>query len=50
MAYKIYDTFGAPQCGCEVIEFESWHEVEEYFEGEDACERLHEGYAYIEEV
>ena len=48
--YLIYDCHGLPQCGCDVIECQLWCEVEEYFEDEEALERLHDGYARIEEV
>lgn len=49
--YEIHDTYGAPQCGCEVIRFESWYEVEDYInEHHDVTERLEEGYATIVEA
>lgn len=50
MSYEIHDTHGAPQCGCEVIAFETWWELEEYLdEHPDVMERIHEMYATIVE-
>lgn len=50
VAYEIHDSYGCPQCGVWVEYCETWFEVEEYFEDEDAEARLHEGYAIIVEV
>lgn len=51
MAYEIHDTHGAPQCGCEVLRFEEWWELDEYIDGNpDVYERICDGYALIEEV
>lgn len=50
MSYEVHDTHGAPQCGCEVIRFDEWWELEEYLdESPDLMERLEEGYAFIVE-
>lgn len=51
MAYQIQDSHGAPQCGCEVIDFGEWWEVEEYLDANpEVVERISEGYALIKEV
>lgn len=51
MAYEIHDTHGAPQCGCEVLRFEWFYELEEYLEDNpDVEERIREDYAFIKEV
>ena len=48
--YKIEDNHGLPMCGCDTIICDTWEEVEEYFEDEDAMTRLAEGYARIVEL
>lgn len=51
MMYEIHDSHGAPQCGCEIIRFETWWELEEYLdEHPDVTERISEMYATIREV
>ena len=51
MAYQIQDSHGAPQCGCEIIDFGDWWEVEEYLDANlEVVERISEGYALIKEV
>ena len=51
MYYEIHDSHGAPQCGCEIIRFEEWYEVEEYLdEHPDVMERIDQMYATIVEV
>ena len=50
MSYEIHDTHWMPQCGCEVIAFETWWELEEYLdEHPDVIERIEDGYAFIVE-
>lgn len=49
--YIIEDSYGAPQAGYDVIEFDDWHEVEEYLdENPDVAERIEDGYAIIKEA
>lgn len=49
--YEIHDTYGAPQCGCEIIRFEEWYELEEYLDANpDVMERIEGGYAAIKEL
>lgn len=51
MRYQIHDTYGAPQCGCEIVEFASWWELEDYIENtEGLFERIKNGYAVIKEI
>lgn len=51
MMYEIHDSHWAPQCGCEIIRFETWWELEEYLdEHPDVLERIREMYATIVEV
>lgn len=47
--YEIHDSYGAPQCGCDIIVCDGWGAVEEYFEDGEAMERLEMGYAVIVE-
>lgn len=48
--YKLFNTHGAPQCGCEILEFEEWYEVDQYIdENPDIILAIAEGYAWIEE-
>lgn len=50
MTYQLQDSHGAPQCGCEIISFSEWWEVEEYLDANpDVMERISEGYAVITE-
>ena len=50
MTYKLQDSHSAPQCGCEIISFNEWWEVEEYLDANpDVMERISEGYAVITE-
>lgn len=51
MRYELHDSHGMPQCGCEVLSFETLGEVIELIE-EDAAlmERIDGGYATIVEV
>lgn len=49
--YRLENTWGLPQCGCEVIDFGEWYELEEYIDNNpDVEELIHEGYARISEV
>ena len=48
--YEIHDSYGMPQCGCDIIVCDSFLEVEEYFEDDAAMERLRMGYATIKEL
>lgn len=48
--YRIINTHGIPQCGCEVIEVETWDEISEYFDDEFNLEMLEDGYAWVDEV
>lgn len=49
--FELHDSHGAPQCGCEVIRFEEWYEVEDYIsEHPDVCERIDKGYAVVLEA
>lgn len=49
-AYKIEDTFGAPQAGVDVQYFETWADLEDYLEDNpDVEDRISEGYARISE-
>lgn len=51
MRYEVHDTYGAPQCGCEVRKFAEWWEVEEYLESNpEVLYRIEEGYATIVEA
>ena len=46
----IYDTHGLPQCGCEVLTFDTWYEMEFYLDDNpDLMQRLLDGYARLEE-
>lgn len=48
MFYEIRDTYGAPQCGCNVKRFTEWYDVEEYIEmNPDVMERLDSYDAFI---
>lgn len=48
MKYEIHDSHGLPQCGCEVIQFETWGELEEYLDANpEVMERIEEMYATI---
>lgn len=48
--YVLKDTWGAPQCGCEIKKFDSWGALNEYIEYiEGLPQRLAEGYATIQE-
>lgn len=49
--YVIYDTWGIPQCGCEVLEFDEYYEAEIYIDNHpDLQIRMIEGYAtFVEE-
>ena len=49
--YSIEDTHGTPQAGMEVLDFETWDELQEYLdENPDVQERIGEGYATIKEL
>ena len=49
--YSIEDTHGTPQAGLEVLDFETWDELQEYLdENPDVQERIEEGYATIKEL
>lgn len=49
--YSIEDTHGTPQAGLEVLDFETWDELQEYLdENPDVQERVEEGYATIKEL
>ena len=48
--YKLEDSYGAPQAGCDIKYFSEWYELEEYLEDNpDVEERISEGYATIKE-
>ena len=48
MKYELQDTWGMPQCGCEVLTFDEFWELLEYIEETPGLEdRLSEGYALI---
>lgn len=49
--YSIEDTHGTPQARLEVLDFETWDELQEYLdENPDVQERIEEGYATIKEL
>lgn len=48
--FEIHDSYGIPQCGCEIIKCETWEDVEEYFNNDEALKRLAWGYATIVEL
>lgn len=49
--YSIEDTHGTPQAGLEVLDFETWDELQEYLdENPDVQKRVEEGYATIKEL
>lgn len=49
--YSIEDTHGTPQAGIEVLDFETWEELQEYLdENPDVQTRIEEGYATIKEL
>ena len=46
--YEIHDTYGAPQCGVEIVKFDYWYELEEYLDQHpEVNERIENGYATI---
>lgn len=46
--FEIHDSYGYPQCGCEITTFDEWYELEEYIDANpDVLERIYEGYATI---
>lgn len=46
--FELWDTYGAPQCGCDVKRFAEWYDVEEFIElHPDVLGRLDECDAYI---
>lgn len=48
MIFRVYNNHGIPQCGCEVIEFDSFDEVQDYcMEHEND---INDDYITIEEV
>lgn len=48
--YEIHDTFGAPQCGCEIYKFDNYNDMIDFLEeNEEVLNRLEEGYAIIKE-
>ncbi len=49
MFYEFHNTHGAPQCGCEVVRFAEWYEVEEHIEITGAYNDIENGYASIVE-
>ena len=51
MKYEIHDSHGAPQCGCEIVKFDSNWDMDDYLEEHpDVYERIKEGYATVVEV
>lgn len=51
MKYEIHDSHGAPQCGCEIVKFDSDWDMDDYLEEHpDVYERIREGYATVVEV
>ena len=49
--YSIEDTHGTPQAGLEVLDFETWDELQEYLDDNpDVQKRIEEGYATIKEL
>ena len=49
--YSIEDTHELPQAGIEVLDFETWDELQEYLdENPDVQKRIQEGYATIKEL
>lgn len=49
--YSIEDTHETPQAGLEVLDFETWDELQEYLdENPDVQKRIEEGYATIKEL
>lgn len=48
--WVVYDTHGAPQCGCERIEFHSFDDALWYIDGNsELLERIENGYADVVE-
>lgn len=48
MVYRVYNNHGLPFCGCDVIDFTDWYDVQDYcMEHEN---ELNDGYITIEEV
>lgn len=48
--YRIEDSYGAPQAGVDVKEFETYEDLEDYLEANpDVQDRMAEGYAIIKE-
>jgi len=51
MKYEIHDSHGAPQCGCEIVTFDTCWDLDDYLdEHPDVYERISDGYATIVEV
>lgn len=48
MFYRVYNNHGIPQCGCEVIDFEDFDEMQDYCM--ERVEEMNEGYITVEEV
>lgn len=49
--YKLCDSRGLPQAGCDEEYFDEWYELEEYLdENPDVQDRISEGYAWIEDL
>lgn len=49
-AYKLEDTYGAPQAGVDVEYFATYEDLENYLEeNPDVEDRIYEGYAIIKE-
>ena len=50
-AYKLEDTYGAPQAGVDVKYFETYYDLDEYLEeNPDVQDRIDEGYALVKEL
>lgn len=48
--YKLYNTHGVPQCGCEISEFDTWYDLDRYLdENPEIILEIADGYAWIEE-
>lgn len=50
-SYRIEDSYGAPQAGVDVKEFDEYYEMQDYLdENPDVMERIEEGYATVVEA
>lgn len=51
MIYEIRDSYGAPQCKYESVQFATWLDLEEYiYDTDGLADRLADGYAVIVEL